>query len=124
MSSHKSLHSREQVMDLFTTFEARRHHTIRTERESSDLKLEAISRRLDRAMLAVEALSEILRDRFGVTGEEIHARMDEIDLRDGKSDGRLAAGVVMCSTCDRPNSRQSRQCVYCGHEPLSPQIAG
>jgi hypothetical protein len=111
-------------MNLFTTFEARRHSAIRSERELSDLRLEAVSRRLDRAMLAVEALSEILCDRFGITGEEIHVRMDEIDLRDGKQDGRLAAGVVMCSACDRPNSGQSRQCVYCGHEPLTQQLAG
>ena len=87
-------------MDLFTTFEARRHHAIRTERESSDLKLEAISRRLDRAMLAVEALSEILRDRFGVTGEEIHARIiataelagEKIPTRALPDNGRPAPG--------------------------------
>ena len=111
-------------MELFTTFESQRANAIRTDRAISDLGLESLSRRLDRAMLAIESLSEILRDRFGITRDEIHARMDEIDLRDGKQDGRLAPGVMLCPACDRPNSKQSRQCVYCGHQPLSPQIAG
>ena len=111
-------------MELFTTFETRRANVIRTDREVSDLGLESMGRRLDRAMLAIESLSEILRDRFGITRDEIHARMDEIDLRDGKQDGRLAPGVVSCPHCDRPNSKQSRQCVYCGHQPLSAQVAG
>lgn len=108
-------------MDLFTTFESRRANAIRTDREVSDLRLESVSRRVDRTMLAIESLSEILRDRFGITRDEIHARMDEIDLRDGKQDGRLAPGVVLCALCDRPNSKLSRQCVYCGHQLISPQ---
>lgn len=111
-------------MDLFTTYETRRHNSLRTDREIVDTGTETLNRRLDRAMLAIESLSELLRDRLGISREEIHLRMEEIDLRDGKLDGRLAPGVVSCAVCDRPNSKQSRQCVYCGHQPLSPQIAG
>lgn len=111
-------------MELFASYEARRDCVIRSDREISDDVSEASSRRLDRVILAIESLSEILHDRYGVSLEEILNRMDEIDLRDGRLDGRMAVGVVSCPACDRPNSRLAKRCVYCGHRHCSPLFTG
>lgn len=111
-------------MDLFASYEARRDFAIRSVRDVSDEGSEACSRRLDRVILAIESLSEILHDRYQIGLDEILARMDEIDLRDGRLDGRLKGRVISCPACDRPNSRLTRKCTYCGHRHSSPLFDG
>ncbi len=111
-------------MDLFASYEARRDCAIRAGREISDDGAEPSSRRLDRVILAIESLSEILHERYGIGLDEILERMDEIDLRDGRLDGRLAGRVISCPACDRPNSRLAKTCVYCGHRHSTPLFTG
>ncbi|HWL08881.1 MAG TPA: hypothetical protein VNQ76_10770 [Planctomicrobium sp.] len=69
---------------------------------------------LDRLSLATMAIAEILRDRSHITEEEIEAKIEEIDLRDGKLDGRLREPVTTCTSCDRTNPARRSQCLYCG----------
>jgi len=42
--------------------------------------------------------------------------MEEIDLRDGKSDGKLAPDTVECTGCGRKAKSTRRNCLYCGAE--------
>jgi len=73
----------------------------------------SLQRRLDMMTLANQALFEILRDRFGLTEEEVIRRMAEIDGRDGKSDGKIGARVVSCRRCGRKVSTARQRCMYC-----------
>ena len=42
------------------------------------------------------ALAEILSTQRGITDEMIEAKMREIDLRDGKLDGKLQRSAKLC----------------------------
>ena len=40
----------------------------------------------------------------------------EIDLRDGKADGKITAHPLRCPSCDRVSSSRHAKCLYCGQE--------
>lgn len=82
------------------------------------LKLRALEQQCERLALAAMGMAEILRDRLGVTEQEIEAKITEIDLRDGRLDGRFRAGSAPCEQCQRPNAGSRSNCLYCGN-PLA-----
>ena len=62
------------------------------------------------------AMFELLQQRFGVTEEELVAKMTEIDMRDGHVDGHApASGPVACEACGKTYSKRHNHCLYCGH---------
>jgi hypothetical protein len=78
--------------------------------------IEDIEERLDKLALLNYALWSLLQDKLGVSEAELLARVEELDLQDGKLDGRISGGVVNCKDCDRPLSKRHRKCLYCGFE--------
>jgi len=80
--------------------------------------------RCDKALMVCEALWTILRDKFKLTDEHLVARINELDLSDGRLDGRVKKEkAVRCPECDRTISRRFPRCMYCGtvivHDPFS-----
>lgn len=72
--------------------------------------------RVDSLALGCQAMWELLSESAGLTKQDIVDRMHDIDLRDGKADGKMSAAVSDCSACGRPvNSRRSH-CIYCGRK--------
>lgn len=71
--------------------------------------------RLDRAELVAMALWELVGEKLGITTEELRAKVNEIDLRDGVLDGRYGGEVpAACSGCSRPIHPKRTRCMYCG----------
>ena len=82
-----------------------------------------LSARLDRAMLVCEALWTVVRDRVGVTEEELIARVNEVDLSDGQLDGKVRRSAVACPRCKRTIARRFKKCVYCGQPIMQDPFA-
>ena len=87
---------------------------------STEFEVGALQRRADhlehqvqRLTLATMALAELLRDRLQVSQAEIEAKVRDIDLRDGKLDGKVAAAIKSCPKCGRVNGPQRLTCLYC-----------
>lgn len=74
----------------------------------------SVEARLERLNLLLIAALELLRDRAGVGEAEILAKVEEIDRRDGRADGRLRAPPRPCPSCARPNHALRLGCIYCG----------
>jgi hypothetical protein len=72
--------------------------------------------KVDSLALTCQAMWEILRDRTSVTEEELIAKVNEIDLRDGKADGKMGSAGNPCSQCGRVLNKRRSQCIYCGNE--------
>lgn len=73
--------------------------------------------RLDQLELACAGLWELLQDKFQLTEAELVAKMEEVDLRDGKRDHKMGAIRMICPHCNRPLATKSRvRCVYCGQD--------
>jgi hypothetical protein len=94
----------------------------RNKAEQFALRLDELERRNDRIALACQALWEILRERTGLQDEDVFAKMAEIDLRDGKADGRVGAQVMTCTHCRRPVNSARPVCIYCGHHQPTQHI--
>ncbi len=91
-------------------------------RQARDVSREAaiasrlIEDRIDRLSLICRAMWEFLQERTDLTEEQLMAKVQEIDLRDGAADGKLDAKPTACPACARPLSRRHIRCLYCGAE--------
>ncbi|MBW3637430.1 MAG: hypothetical protein KY445_13360 [Armatimonadetes bacterium] len=75
-----------------------------------------LEERLDKMALLNLALWGLLQEKLGVTDEELMRRVEELDLRDGQLDGRIARAPIDCPDCHRPLHQRHRRCLYCGFE--------
>ncbi len=87
------------------------------ERETS-LRTRQLEARLDALTLMSMAMWSLLEEKLGVTEAELAKRVEEIDLRDGKLDGRVSPTLAECPSCGRRMSARHRHCLYCGAEGL------
>ena len=81
----------------------------------------SVEDRLDRLLLVCSAMWELLREKTGLTEEDLMAKVQEMDLRDGSPDGKVRKQVLKCVQCGRTMSRRHHRCLYCGAQELNPQ---
>lgn len=69
-----------------------------------------------RLSLVCEALWEIIRDTQGQAPDLLNLKVAEIDLRDGKLDGRKVRTEAprRCPKCGKTLQVTSQRCIYCG----------
>lgn len=77
-------------------------------------RVRALEDQIDRMALVNLAMWQLLRDQAGVTDEQLAAKVHEIDLADGKADGRISRSPNVCSKCRRTLSARHQRCLYCG----------
>ncbi len=79
--------------------------------------------RVDRMILTCEAMWSLLREKLGLSDDELVQRMNDLDLSDGKLDGKVRKGAVSCPKCGRTISRRLPKCIYCSqpivHDPFA-----
>jgi hypothetical protein len=79
---------------------------------------------VDRLLLITEALWTILKKAHGHSDDELVNLVKEIDMRDGRLDGRAPkAPPQTCPSCSRMNSGKQTRCLYCG-QPLPVTLFG
>jgi uncharacterized protein YhdP len=84
-------------------------------------RTDQVRRDVDRSQATIDALAlscaamwELLSEKLGVTDQELMDKIQEIDLRDGKIDGKIANVTQACSACQRSNNAKRLRCLYCG----------
>lgn len=90
--------------------------SARNKADRAESGMKELERRTDRLALACQALLEILQERTGITEDEVRAKMDEIDLRDGHADGKISRQAAICAGCGKTIGSQRAECMYCGHQ--------
>lgn len=70
-----------------------------------------------RLMMVNRALWEIVRETHSFSDQILLEKIKEIDLRDGKLDGRLDP-VRKCSKCGKALHSKHSHCLFCG-EPVA-----
>ncbi|MFH2136874.1 MAG: hypothetical protein ABII88_00010 [Candidatus Omnitrophota bacterium] len=82
----------------------------RTEIEIKETKLD-----IERLLLITEALWNILKEEHGYADEDLVKRVNEIDSRDGKLDGKVKPqGPLPCPNCGHNLMKKRPVCIYCG----------
>ncbi len=84
--------------------------------ESTFMKVE-----LERLFMITEALWMFMRDKNGYSDADLEQMIQDIDLQDGKLDGKVAKEAPQkCGRCKRALQRAKPICIYCG-EPVTGQ---
>ncbi len=116
------------MFDIFLDPDSRRFQKI--EKTADDAKHKSrgasdevcvLSERLDRLSLLCQAMWELLRERTNISEEQLYKKIEQVDLRDGKRDGKMEPRVLSCKSCGRKVSGQHGRCVYCGETIRPPE---
>jgi ribosomal protein S27AE len=87
----------------------------RTAAREALTEVEALRFDVERLMLITEALWHIAKERLECTDEDLVRRIHDIDLEDGKLDGRKATSPPRpCPHCQRILAKHRPLCLYCG----------
>ena len=91
---------------------------------SAKQEIAGLRARCDKLLMVCEALWTIVRDKHGLTEDDLVNRVNDIDLQDGRLDGRVKKDLsARCPECDRTISQRFPKCIYCGtpimHNPFS-----
>ena len=79
-----------------------------------------LEEKVERLLIITEALWSILQEKLSLDEQELVRRMVQIDMRDGKLDGRVTPSVPgPCPKCNRTLSKGRPRCMFCG-EPITP----
>ena len=70
----------------------------------------------ERLYLVVQAMWELLKDKAGLTDADLDAKVQEIDMRDGRRDGQDSTQTdpLTCRQCGRTILSGQAQCSWCG----------
>ena len=71
--------------------------------------------RLDRCALFMTALWSLAKEKLGITDEELMQRMHDLDMSDGRMDGKIREAPRECPKCHRLVAPRHSKCIYCGH---------
>lgn len=78
-------------------------------------RIEDLNERIDELALILRAMWALLEDG-GVSNEQLIAKIEELDLKDGVADGRVRREPVDCPSCDSKIPAGLTKCQYCGGE--------
>ena len=81
---------------------------------SQKSEIEVLREQVERIALLNQALWELVRDRLQLTDADLEKIAQEVDLRDGKQDGRLSEHPLQCPQCGRVSNSRHKKCLYCG----------
>jgi hypothetical protein len=59
-------------------------------------------------------MNELLRERVGLTDEDLRRKIREVDRRDGAEDGNLKAETLLCPKCGATVTAGALSCQSCG----------
>jgi hypothetical protein len=85
-------------------------------RKSNELGREVheLCEKVDRLSLACQAMWELLRDQGSFREDQLLDKIQEVDLRDGRADGKIGAQPIECVKCGRKTNSRRQNCMYCG----------
>lgn len=70
---------------------------------------------IEKLLMVTQALWTMLRDEHGYTDDQLIQKVQEIDLSDGRLDGKVAKQQPStCPQCGRAVSARRPFCVFCG----------
>ena len=84
---------------------------VRTQNESIQFDVEKL-------FMITQALWSLLQDQHGYSDEDLIQRVQEVDLQDGRLDGKVAKSKIRpdCPECGRKLMGNRPICLYCGTE--------
>ena len=82
----------------------------------------SLEQRIDRLSLINMAMWELVSEKLGLTDDQLNEKIKEIDLSDGRLDGKVRVPVQQCPKCGKSLSKRHARCLYCGTPSGSIQV--
>jgi hypothetical protein len=80
-------------------------------------EIELLRYDLERLLMITEALWTLIKEDKGYSDEQLLARVQAIDVADGKLDGKVAKSPPkLCPHCGRTLFKKRQICLYCGQQ--------
>ena len=97
-------------------------NAARAEARAARTETELMRSDIERLLMITEALWTFLKQEHGYSDEDLAKVVSEIDLRDGRLDGKVAANPSRpCPNCGKVVSNRRPFCIYCGKPvPVNP----
>lgn len=76
-------------------------------------QIEDVNERLDKLALIIRALWALLEEQ-GMTADQLVAKIEEVDMRDGKLDGQVRQQPTDCRSCQSKVAPGLATCQFCG----------
>lgn len=92
----------------------RRQNSVERDIRRSGGNFSDLQRQVDKMALVNQALYELLRDRTGITDEDLRRKISEVDKRDGAEDGTVKAAPLRCPKCGGAVTVGALSCQTCG----------
>lgn len=85
-------------------------------------EMEVLNEKVDALLLINQALLELLSEKLEIEDEDIFKKIEEVDLRDGRLDGKINSRNQpwSCGKCNHTNASKFFKCVVC----KNPKIYG
>ena len=81
-------------------------------------EVDQLKKSVQHLTLACQAMWELLRENTDFTEPMLNEKIQQIDLRDGTSDGKISTRPLVCAACGAKSNSRRKTCVMCG-EPLA-----
>ena len=81
-------------------------------------EIRELTERMDRMTLVCAAMWSLLEET-GLTQAKLLERIRQLDLADGRADGKISQQVKQCPQCKRAMSLRHARCLYCGAKRLN-----
>ena len=82
--------------------------------QRAEQRIKLLEANLAKALMISEALWELLAEKAGLTEDDLHKKLYEVDMRDGVLDGKNQRQATECPACNRTVSSRHAACLYCG----------
>lgn len=107
-------------LDQYRQIWEARDKAAKTARRASSVEgsIRRLEESIEKLILINMALWEFIREHHAMNEVALTEKVREIDLRDGKLDGRLTHTVEKCNNCGRTLNSSRSRCLYCGSENL------
>ena len=87
-----------------------------TKAHEAQQQTEELRSQVDRLQMICEGMWTIIKTHTAATDEDLARLVEQIDLRDGKINGKTASIPQNCSSCGRVVSVRTLVCLYCGKQ--------
>lgn len=110
------------LWDLLQNRQIRRNQSdiARTRYQAGNARtdVEALERDHERLKLLTLSLWALLKKRTGLTDDDLAQMIEQVDLSDGKRDGRVDSPSTMqaCPACNHQVPGSAVTCPYCGQQ--------
>mgnify|MGYP006290246909 CR=1 FL=1 len=81
---------------------------------ASRSEINALRDQVERTLLFNQAMWELVSEKLNLTDKDLETKAQEVDLRDGKADGKMSDHPLRCPNCGRVSNSRHKKCLYCG----------